>query len=138
MREPPQARKEPCHVLFVCVENSCRSQMAEAFARRHGGGQVEVYSAGTRPSGRVHPQAIALMDEVGCDLGRHRSKGLTEVPGVEYDAVVTMGCGDLDGRVRARRREDWDIPAPKDMPPERFRAVRDQIEKRVRGLLAGL
>jgi protein-tyrosine-phosphatase len=111
--------------------------MAEAFARRHGAGRVEAYSAGTRPSGRVHPKVVAAMREVGIDLGRHRSKGLSEVPAVEYDALVALGCGACDG-VRARRREAWDFPAPKDLPAEQVRQVRDRIEKKVKELLAGL
>jgi len=95
-------------VLFVCVENSNRSQMAEAFARIHG--NVEAFSAGSRPSGVVNPKAIAAMKEVGYDLTRHDSKSLREVPDVEYDLVATMGCGDECPNVRARCREDWQIP----------------------------
>jgi arsenate reductase (thioredoxin) len=125
-------------VLFVCVENCCRSQMAEAFARRHGAGQVEAHSAGTRPSDGVHPKAVAAMREVGCDLQGHHPKSLGDLPDVEFDVVVTMGCGDVGDRVRSRQREDWDVPAPKGLPPEQFRAVRDRIEDRVKALLAGL
>jgi arsenate reductase len=123
-------------VLFVCVENSCRSQMAEAFARMHGAGSLEVYSAGSRPAGIVNPQAITVMHERGYDLSRHRSKLLTELPDVEFDAVITMGCGDACPFVRAKWREDWAIPDPKAMPLEAFRTVRDRIEARVKELLA--
>jgi protein-tyrosine-phosphatase len=137
MSEPLPFREGPCRLLFVCVENSCRSQMAEAFARLHGGPGVEAYSAGSRPSGRVHPKVVEAMRELGIDLGGHRSKGLAEVPDVEYDAVVALGCGDC-ARVRARRRESWDFPAPKDLPPEGVRVVRDSIEARVKELLAVL
>jgi protein-tyrosine-phosphatase len=112
--------------------------MAEAFARAHGGPGVEAYSAGARPSGRVHPKVVQAMREVGIDLGGHRSKGLAEVPDLEYDAVVALGCGDACNRVRARRREAWDFPAPKDLPPERVREVRDVIEAKVKGLVAAL
>jgi protein-tyrosine-phosphatase len=125
-------------VVFVCVENSNRSQMAEAFARLYGAGRVEAYSAGSRPSGHVNPRAVEAMREVGYDLGRHRSKGLTEIPDVEYDVAVTMGCGDGCPLLRARRREDWGIPDPRDLPPEEFRAVRDLIGRKVRELLEGL
>jgi protein-tyrosine-phosphatase len=125
-------------VIFVCVENSNRSQMAEAFARLYGVGRVEAYSAGSRPSGRVNPKAIEAMREVGYDLGSHRSKGLTEIPDVEYDVAVTMGCGDECPLLRARRREDWGIPDPKALSPEEFRAVRDRIGRQVRELLEGL
>jgi arsenate reductase (thioredoxin) len=136
MSPPPPSAERPCRLLFVCVENSCRSQMAEAFARRHGGDRVEAYSAGSRPSGKVHPKVIEAMRERGIDLSGHRSKGLADVPDVEYDAVVALGCGDACDRVRARRREAWDFPAPKDLPPEGVRAVRDVIEARVKELLA--
>jgi len=122
-------------ILFVCVENSCRSQMAEGFARIHGGEDVEVYSSGSKPSGVVNPKAIASMSEVGYDLSAHDSKSLDEIPGVEYDYVVTMGCGDKCPFVRARNREDWQIPDPKHMGPDEFRKVRDLIEQKVRELL---
>ena len=125
-------------ILFVCVENSNRSQMAEAFARLHGGGQVEAYSAGSRPSGIVNPRAVEAMRELGYNLAVHQSKSLTEIPALEYHAAVTMGCGDACPLVRARLREDWQIPDPKHMPAEEFRAVRDLIERQVKELLARL
>ncbi len=128
----------PRRLLFCCVENQCRSQMAEAFARIHGGDRVEAYSAGARPSGRVHPKAVAAMRECGYDLGRHRSKGLADVPDVQFDVLVTFGVRNACARVRARRREDWGLPVPKDLPPEQFRAVRDRIEDKVKELLAEL
>src|SRR5436190_20893564 len=92
-------------VLFVCVENSCRSQIAEAFARIVGGDSVEAFSAGSRPSGKVNPKAIASMAEVGYDLTTHPSKSLTDIPNVEYDYAITMGCGDACPLVRAKHRE---------------------------------
>jgi protein-tyrosine-phosphatase len=128
----------PKRVLFVCVENSNRSQMAEAFARIHGGDQVEAYSAGSRPSGRVNPKAVEAMGELGYDLSQHSSKSLDDLPDVQFDFVATMGCGDECPFVRAKRHEDWNIPDPKDMPPEQFREVRDLIESRVKELLAQL
>src|SRR5438067_684361 len=118
-------------LLFVCVENSNRSQMAEAFARIHGGDKIEAYSAGSRPSGKINPKAIRTMKEIGYDLLKHRSKSLSEIPDIEFDFVATMGCGDECPFLRAKQREDWNIPDPKDMPPEEFRAVRDLIETRV-------
>jgi len=124
-------------VLFVCVENSNRSQMAEAFARMHATGGLEAYSAGSRPSGRVNPRAIESMRERGYDLTQHNSKGLTNIPDLEFDVAVTMGCGDECPLVRAKRREDWGIPDPKNMSPDEFRGVRDLIEAKVIGLLAG-
>jgi protein-tyrosine-phosphatase len=126
-------------VVFICVENSNRSQMAEAFARLHGAGKVEAYSAGSRPSGRVNPRAVEFMKEVGYDLTAHASKGLTDLPAGEFDAVVGMGCGDEGcALVPARRREEWGIPDPKGMPPEQYRRVRDLIERKVKDLLATL
>jgi arsenate reductase (thioredoxin) len=128
----------PKRILFVCVENSNRSQMAEAFARRHAAADVEVYSAGSRPSGRVNPRAIEFMREVGCELSQHTSKSLADLPDLEFDVAVTMGCGDACPLVRAKRREDWAIPDPKELPPDEFRQVRDLIEQKVRTLLSGL
>jgi protein-tyrosine-phosphatase len=125
-------------IVFVCVENSNRSQMAEAFARIHGADKVEAYSAGSRASGRVNPKAIEAMAELGYDLSRHRSKGLAELADVPFDVAVTMGCGDECPFIKAARRIDWQIPDPKELPPEQFREVRDLIEARVQELLARL
>jgi arsenate reductase (thioredoxin) len=129
----------PKRVLFVCVENSNRSQMAEAFARMHGGGTVEAYSAGSRPSGAVNPRAVEFMRERGYDLTTHRSKALSELPAGVFDVVVGMGCGD-EGcpAVPARRREEWGVPDPKGLSPEEYRRVRDLIEGKVKELLASL
>lgn len=125
-------------LLFVCIENANRSQMAQALARLHGGAGVEAHSAGSRPSGQVNPKAVAAMRELGYDLSTHASKSLTDLPDIEYDAAVTMGCGDACPAVRARRRLDWEIPDPKHLPPEQFRQVRDLIEAKVKALLAEL
>jgi len=126
---------EPKRILFVCVENSNRSQMAEAFARLHGGASVEAFSAGSRPSGRINPKAVAAMTERGYDLGRHQSKGLSDLPDIVFDVAVTMGCGDACPATRAKRHIDWQIPDPRDLPPEQFREVRDLIESKVKQLL---
>jgi arsenate reductase (thioredoxin) len=125
-------------VLFVCVENSNRSQMAEAFARMHGKGRVEASSAGSKPSGRVNPKAVAAMEELGYDLTAHASKGLDDFNGRNIDVAVTMGCGDECPLVKAGQRVDWKIPDPRDMTPEEFRDVRDLIERKVKDLLATL
>ena len=125
-------------VLFICVENSCRSQIAEAFARIHGGAGVDAHSAGSRPSGIVNRRAVDSMREIGYDLSTHRSKGLDGIPTGPYDAVVTMGCGDACPWVPARRREDWAILDPKEMEPDQFRKVRDEIEAKVKALLGTL
>jgi arsenate reductase (thioredoxin) len=125
-------------VVFVCVENSNRSQMAEAFARIHGLGKVEACSAGSRPSGRVNPKAIEAMREVGYDLTKHASKGLDAFDGKEVEVAVTMGCGDDCPLVLAKQRMDWKIPDPKDMTPEQFREVRNLIETKVKELIQTL
>jgi len=125
-------------VLFVCVENSNRSQMAQAFAQIYGGADAEAHSAGSRPSGRVNPKAIAAMAELGYDLTTHRSKSLDDVPAGPYDATVTMGCGDACPNVAARVREDWEIPDPREMSPDQFREVRDLIGRKVKELLERL
>ena len=122
-------------VLFVCVENANRSQIAEAFARILSGGDVEAYSAGSRPSGMVNPKAIEAMRELEYDLSAHGSKSLDELPEVEFDFVATMGCGDACPMVRARQRADWSIPDPKYLPPDEFRAVRDLIRDKVQATL---
>lgn len=125
-------------VLFVCVENSCRSQMAEAFARQLGGDGVEAASAGSRPSGVVNPKAIASLAAVGYDLSTHTSKSLDDIPPGAYDAAITMGCGDACPDVPARLREDWALPDPKHMEPPQFDEVRDTIKDRVADLLVRL
>ncbi len=122
-------------VLFVCVENANRSQMAEAFARILGGAAIEPYSAGSRPSGMVNPKAVAAMRELGYDLSVHGSKSLDELPDVTFDFVATMGCGDACPMVRTRQRADWSIPDPKDLPPDEFRGIRDLIRDKVRTTL---
>ena len=125
-------------VLFVCIENSCRSQMAEAFAKIHGRGIVDAYSSGSNPSGKVNEKAVAAMEETGYDLSAHMSKSLSEIPDIEYDYVITMGCGDRCPFVKARQREDWKVPDPKDMDEEQFRKVRDMIEGEVKKLLTNI
>lgn len=122
--------------LFVCVENSCRSQIAEGFARALGAGVLSAGSAGSRPSGKVNPKAVESMRRRGIDISGHASKGLSEVPSAGWDYVVTMGCGDACPFVPARARLDWKIPDPKHMPPEEFDRVRDEIEAKVRELIA--
>jgi arsenate reductase (thioredoxin) len=125
-------------VLFVCVENSCRSQMAEAFAKIHGEGIIEAYSSGSRPSGIVNPKAIASMVEVGYDLSKHSSVGLDEIPQEEYEYAITMGCGDECPMIPANNREDWSLPDPKHMEPEEFAKVRDIIEAEVKVLISNV
>ena len=119
-------------LLFVCVENSNRSQMAQAFAKIYGGDGVAAFSAGSKPSGKINPNAIVAMSELGYDLSAHESKSLNEIPDVEFDYVVTMGCGDACPWVVAKHRMDWQIPDPRDMEPKAFNEVRDLIAEKVR------
>ncbi len=125
-------------VLFVCVENSNRSQMAEAFARKHGVQSVAAMSAGSRPSGQINPRAVQFMAESDCDLSTQHSKSLAEIGNDPFDAVVTMGCGDACPWIPAARRLDWALPDPKHLSDDEFRRVRNEIEQRVLGLLREL
>jgi arsenate reductase (thioredoxin) len=125
-------------VLFVCVENSCRSQIAEAFVRMLETGSIEAYSARSRASGIVNSEAIRMMAELGYDMSRHTSKPLSALPDLEFDVVATMGCGDECPFVRAKRHEHWNIPDPKGLPPDQFRKIRDEIGQKVKMLLSEL
>src|SRR5215216_1846176 len=120
-------------ILFVCIENANRSQMAEAFANILAGTEVEAYSAGSKPSGIINPKAIAAMKELGYDLSSHQSKSLDEVKAyAPFDAVVTMGCGDACPWMPAKQFIDWQIPDPRHMNEEDFRSVRDFVEEKVK------
>lgn len=126
-------------LLFVCVENSNRSQMSQAFATLLGKEKVAAYSAGSRPSGIVNPKAIASMKELGYDLTKHDSKSLEEVKAfAPFDVVVTMGCGDACPWMPALQFVDWQIPDPKNMEPTAFNEVRDFIKEKVNELLLSL
>lgn len=125
-------------VVFLCTENSNRSQMAEAFARRYGEGVLEAWSAGSKPSGQVNPRAIEAMAEKGIDLTPHESKTTDHLPDGPFDAVITMGCGDECPWVAGHHREDWELPDPGPMPYEGLLEVRDKIEENVLGLVSRL
>lgn len=124
-------------ILFVCVENSNRSQMAEAFAHIYGGDTIAAQSAGSKPSGLINPKAIRFMAEYDYDLSKHTSKSLKDIEG-EFDAVITMGCGDNCPWIPAKLREDWQLPDPKNMADDDYRITRDEISARVKTLLASL
>jgi len=126
------------NLLFVCIENSNRSQMAQAFAKIHGERIANAYSAGSKPSGSINPKAITAMAELNYDLNTHDSKSLQEVPQEEYDYVVTMGCGDECPWIPAQHRLDWDVPDPRNMEMDEFDRVRDLIEQKVKDLLQQL
>jgi len=125
-------------VLFVCVHNAGRSQMAAAFAEQLGRGRIEVLSAGSAPSGSIHPNVHAVMKEVGIDLSAAYPKRLSEDFVRAADVVVTMGCGDACPVFVGKRYEDWEIADPKGQPLDRVRAIRDAIRARVEALLASL
>jgi protein-tyrosine-phosphatase len=129
----------PKKILFVCVENSNRSQMSQAFAKMIGGANVKAYSAGSNPSGRINQKAIVAMKELGYDLKTHRSKSLDQVKEyAPFDAVVTMGCGDACPWMPAKKFIEWEIPDPREMNEDDFRKVRDLVKEKVSDLLASL
>jgi arsenate reductase (thioredoxin) len=126
-------------VLFVCIENSNRSQLSEAFAKINGAAKVEAWSAGSKPSGIINPKAIAAMKDIGYDLTAHHSKSLEEVKSfAPFDAVVTMGCGDACPWMPAKQFMDWEIPDPKSMGPDEYNTVVRLIEQKVKELLLTL
>ena len=122
-------------VLFICVENSCRSQIAEGFARNFGEGIIEAYSAGSRPLGNINPEAIRVMQELGIDILSQRSKGFDQLPVKEFDYVITLGCQDACPFVPAKQHIDWNIADPKGKDVEFFRKVRDDIAENVKELI---
>jgi arsenate reductase len=122
-------------ILFVCVENSCRSQIAEGFARNLGEGIVEAYSAGSRPSGKINPEAIKVMRESGIDISSQKSKGFDRLPVKEFDYVITLGCQDACPFVPAKQHVDWGVADPKGKDIEFFRKVRDNIADKVKELI---
>lgn len=130
--------QQPLRIVFVCIQNANRSQMAEAWARLLGGDQVEVFSAGSCPSEAIHPRVVASMAGLGCDMAGHAPKSMQVLPDVKFDAVVGMGCGDACPSLRAVCREEWAIPDPRHLPDSQFRAVRNLIGWRVYDLLLDL
>lgn len=125
-------------ILFVCVENSCRSQMAEGFARAFGKGAVEVYSAGSKPSGKINPLAIEVMRQAGIDISGNLSKGFNDLPVQKFDYVVTLGCQDVCPFFPADKHLEWQISDPKDKNIEFFRKVRDDIRCKVSELIKSI
>jgi arsenate reductase len=127
--------KQPKKIVFICVENACRSQMAQGFAEALGKDRVEAYSAGSRPSSHINPLAIEVMKEKDIDLSGRRPKGLNDLPPAEMDYLVTMGCEETCPAVSTKKIIEWEIPDPKRKSLEVFRNVRDMIEGKVRTLL---
>ena len=130
--------KEVPEVLFVCVHNAGRSQMAAALLDHHAGGRVHVRSAGSTPSDEINPAVVAAMDEIGLDLSREFPKPLTDEVVRAADVVITMGCGDACPIYPGKRYLDWDLPDPHGKPVYEVRAIRDEIARRVQALLAEL
>jgi len=122
-------------VLFVCVHNAGRSQMAAALLESHAGGRVAVRSAGSTPAGELNPAVVAAMAELGIDVSAESPKGLTEEAVREADVVITMGCGDACQVFPGKRYLDWELPDPAGLPVEAVRPIRDEIDRRVRALL---
>ena len=123
-------------VIFACVHNAGRSQMAAAFAKKAAAGKLRAISAGTDPGTRVHPEVIEAMKEVGIDLSDARPQKLTAELAQGADLLVTMGCGDKCPYVPGLRIEDWPLEDPKGQPVEKVRQIRDDIKRRVDTLLA--
>ena len=125
-------------VLFVCVHNAGRSQMAAGLMHERAQGRVQVRSAGSDPAEEINPAVVAAMAEVGVDLSREHPKPLTDEAVRAADAVVTMGCGDACPVYPGKRYLDWDLPDPAGQDLETVRAIRDEIDARVQRLLAEL
>jgi len=125
-------------VLFVCVHNAGRSQMAAALLEHLAGGRVRVRSAGTEPSDEIDPNVVAAMAERGLDVAAARPRGLRDEDLRDADVVITMGCGDACPVVPATRYLDWDLPNPAGRPLAEIRPIRDDIERRVVDLLREL
>lgn len=125
-------------VLFVCVHNAGRSQMAAAILARHAGGRVRVRSAGSAPAEKINPAVVTAMAEVGLDLSQEFPKPLTEEAGRAADVTVIMGCGDACPVYPGKRYLDWVLPDPAGRTLEEVRQIRDEIDRRVRQLLSQL
>jgi arsenate reductase (thioredoxin) len=130
--------KDVSEVLFVCVHNAGRSQMAAALLDHHANGKVQVRSAGSDPADRLNPAVVAAMAEWSIDLSREFPKPLTDDAVRAADVVITMGCGDACPIYPGKRYEDWQLDDPAGKPIEQVRPIRDQIDRRVRQLLAQL
>lgn len=128
----------PVEILFVCVHNAGRSQMAAVLCAALGGDRVRVRSGGTAPAAAIHPTVVSAMQEIGLDLTREFPKQLTDGFVRTADIVVTMGCGDECPFYPGRRYLDWEVPDPAGQPIAVVRAIRDEIQRRVVALLADL
>jgi arsenate reductase len=125
-------------VLFVCIHNAGRSQMAAGYAKALSGGAVEVRSGGSEPGHEINPVAIAAMAEDGIDISGAVPQLMTTEAVRESDVVITMGCGDVCPIFPGKRYEDWDLTDPSGLPIDQVRPIRDDIKRRVEALLEGL
>lgn len=125
-------------ILFLCVHNAGRSQMAAAFAREIGGGEITVYSAGSDPGETLNPAVVTAMAEVGLDVSSEKPKKLTDEMAALSDVIVTMGCGDECPYYSGKRYDDWELVDPAGQSLEVVRVLRDQIERRVKTLVEEL
>jgi arsenate reductase len=125
-------------ILFLCVHNAGRSQMAAGFARLRGGDRVTIHSAGTAPGERLNPDVVAAMAEVGIDITAQQPHELTDAMGLRADVIITMGCGDACPVYPGQRYLDWDLPDPAGKSLDEIRPIRDDIEGRVVALLETL
>jgi protein-tyrosine-phosphatase len=133
MRNPKIMKKK--RIVFICVENARRSQMAQGFAEAFGQAKIEAYSAGSRPSSSIDPMVIEVMREKGIDLETKRPKGLNDLPPIEMDYLVTMGCEESCPAVLAKKIIEWEIPDPKGKSMDDIRKIRDMLEAKVKMLL---
>jgi arsenate reductase len=128
-------KKGKIKIVFICIENARRSQMAQGFAEVFGGEKVEVYSAGSIPSSQIDPIVIEVMKEKGIDLSSKRPKGLNDLPPIEMDYLITMGCEETCPAVPAIKIIEWQVPDPKGKPIDEIRKIRDMLEAKVKTLL---
>jgi arsenate reductase (thioredoxin) len=136
--EPRTSTDDRPSVLFVCVHNAGRSQMAAALLDHLGNGAVRVQSAGSAPASEVNPAVVKVMAEIGIDVSKELPKRLSDEAVRAADVVITMGCGDACPVFPGKRYVDWELPDPAGKSVEEVRAIRDQIDLRVRALLAEL
>lgn len=127
--------EDPLSIAFICIGNACRSQMAEGLMRHLGGPELNIYSAGSAPAGFVAKEARDALRELNIDISHHYSKGVEDLPKIEWDYVITMGCGDFCPTLKAKNYLEWDIADPVGLPLGEFRKVRDELARRIKALV---
>lgn len=124
-------------VLFACVENSFRSQISEGIARKYFNDRIDAYSAGSEPSGQIHPNAVKVLEEIGADISMQHSKGFTDLEQRDFDYLVTMGCGEVCPFVPAKKHLSWELPDIKNNPLDEIRELRDLIKSKIEDEILG-